>query len=130
MPLQLPTITAPPPEPAIGATPSAPLNNVMGLGGSLGTSLLTIDKYGLDVGAAAWGSNLAFQFVKFLPFNQHIWWPIILLVITFGILLLLNQGAWVPALRGAMPGAVQSAFNYELVKGVGGINAFPSAPDP
>lgn len=131
MPFHVPSLPpVPPPVPAIGATPSAPLNHGLGWGGAIGTNLLTLDKYGQDVGAVAFGTNLTFQALKFLPFNQHAAWPVMLLVIAFGLFMLLTQGDWTASLRGAMPAAVQSAINYVTIKGVGGINLFPAAPDP
>lgn len=131
MPVALPHLPAPPsvppPAPAVGATPNAALNIGMGTAAAVGTNTLVASQLGQDVNQVAMGINLIFQFVKQFPkLNQHLWWPVIVLVLGVGAFFWMTQGDLFLSIKQGAAAAFQASMNYHSMR-VAGINLLPPA---
>jgi hypothetical protein len=121
-----------PPPPAIGITKSAPLNHLMGIGEAALTNGVATQNLGDEISKAAIVVNVAFQFIKQLPFiNQNLLWPVITSAIGIGLFVLKGRAtggeldAFTTILNGGAAGFL-AVLNYHSMR-VAGINILPPA---
>ena len=122
----------PSPPPPQGPTASVPLNAVVGLGTVFGTNTFTAAQSGPDAVGLGYLVAILFQFVKQPKwFDQHRWWPLVLVVIALPLALIVSQSDWVQALPKTGHVAWQAMADFVGMKGtgLGGMSSATEYPD-